>query len=106
MFSGARQHSADRLTTDSPNISKTTWSTMRSQTPFPASGNSSKLLMLDTGNDTVKYPMKLVLLDPPETRLNRSLTLLSLTTSPARFFAVQEEEQSLGLYPEQGLHFQ
>jgi len=37
--------SADRLTMDSPNISKMTWSTMISQTPFPASGNLSKLSM-------------------------------------------------------------
>jgi len=40
--------------------------------------------MLDTGNDAVKYPAKLVLLEPPETRPNRSLTLPSLTTSPAK----------------------
>jgi len=38
---------------------KTTWSTTRSRTPFPAFGNSSKLSMHDTGNDAVKYPRNL-----------------------------------------------
>src|SRR5882724_11986786 len=99
------QHSADRLTMDSPNISKMTWSTMKIQTLFPASGNSSKLSTLDTGNNAVKYPTKLMLPEPPETRPNRSLTLPSLTTSPERFFTFQAEEQQLGLYPGQGLHF-
>src|SRR5882724_8206072 len=78
-----KQHSADRLTMDLPNVSKVAWSTMRSQTPFLASGNSSKLSMLDTGNDVVKYPAKLVLPEHLETRPNRSLTLPSLT-SPAK----------------------
>src|SRR5882724_7089902 len=40
--------------------------------------------MLNTGNDAVKYPTKLALPEPPETRPNRSLTLPSLTTSPAK----------------------
>src|SRR5882724_9661011 len=69
---------------DSPNVSKMIWSTMKSQTLFPASGNSSKLSTLDTGNDVVKYPTKLTLPEPLETRPNRSLTLPSLTTSPAK----------------------
>src|SRR5882672_877766 len=33
MSSGVKQHSADRLTTDWPNVSKTTWSTTTSRTP-------------------------------------------------------------------------
>ena len=70
------------------NISKTTWSTTKSQTLFLASGNLSKLSMLDTGNDAVKYPTKLMLLEPLETRPNRSLTLPSLTTSPAKVLRI------------------
>src|SRR5882724_4326766 len=69
---------------DSPNISKRTWSTTRSQTLFLASRNLSKLSMHDTGNDAVKYPVKLILPELLETRPNRSLTLQSLTTSPAK----------------------
>jgi len=37
---------------------------------------------------------ELMLLEPPETRPNRSLTLPSLTTSPAKFFTFQAEEHN------------
>ena len=82
MFSGVKQHSADRLTMDSPNISKTTWSTTKSQTPFLVSRNSCKLSMHDTGNEKENYPMK------PETSLNRSLTLTGLITSLAKVLPI------------------
>src|SRR5882672_8248541 len=52
------QHSIDRLTTDWPNVSKRIWSTTTSQTPSQDSANSSKLLMLDTGNVKENSPAK------------------------------------------------
>src|SRR5882724_3568073 len=78
------QHSDDRLTPDSPNISKTIWSTMTNPTPFPAFGNSFRLSTLDTGNDVEKSPVKLALPNPPETSPNPSPTNPSQTTSPAK----------------------
>src|SRR5882724_7240077 len=78
------QHSIDRLTMDSPNVSKMIWSTTPSQPPLQDSNNSSKLLMHDTGNEKEKSPGKPELLDLLETSLNRSLTLTSPTTSWAK----------------------
>jgi len=54
-------------------------STMRSQTPFPVSGNSCKPSTHDTGNDMGKSPMNPTLPEPLETSPNRSLTPTSLT---------------------------
>src|SRR5882724_4208971 len=69
---------------DLPNVSKMIWSTMTSQTPFPASRNLFKLSMHNTGNDMEKYPMKPTLTDPLETSLNTSPTHSSQTTSLAK----------------------
>src|SRR5882672_9753614 len=66
MSSGANQHSTDRLTTDWPNVSKTTWSTTTSRTPSQDSTDSSKLSMLDTGKKQENSPMKTALLALPE----------------------------------------
>src|SRR5882724_772347 len=77
------QHSVDRLTMDSPNVSKMIWSTTTSQKPLQDSENSSKLLIHDTGNKKENSPVKPELLDHLETSPNRSLTLTSLTTTPA-----------------------
>jgi len=68
-------------------------------TRFPASGNSSKLSMLDTGNDTVKYPTKLVLPEPLETRPNKSLTLASLTTSLAKVLHIPSRRTTTRALP-------
>src|SRR5882724_8845560 len=78
------QHSVVRLTTDSPNVSKTIWSTMKSRTPSLDSENSSKLSMLDTGNEKENSPAKPKLPDLLETSPNTSPTLTSPTTSPAK----------------------
>jgi len=43
------QHSVIRLTTTSPNVSKTIWSTMKKLNTLMDSENSSKLLIHDTG---------------------------------------------------------
>src|SRR5882724_9681911 len=82
------QHSIDRLTMDSPNISKMIWSTTTSQTPSQDSKNSSKLLMHDTGNKKENSPTKPELLDLLETSLNTSPTLTSLTTSLAKVLPI------------------
>src|SRR5882724_2291888 len=66
------QHSVVRLTTDSPNVSKTKWSTMKSRTPSLDSENLSKLLMLDTGNEKENSPAKPELPDLLETSPNTS----------------------------------
>src|SRR5882724_4730471 len=84
MSSGVKQNSTDRLMMDLPNTSKTTLSTIRSQTPFLVFGNSCKPLMHDTGNDAGKFPMKPTLLEPLETSPNRNMTHPSPTTSPAK----------------------
>src|SRR5882724_8040848 len=96
------QHSINRLTMDLPNVSKTIWFTTTSCPPLWDSKNSSKLSMHDTGNKKEKSPMKPTLLDLLETSPNRSLTLTSPTTSPARFFSVKEEQQQLWLYQGKG----
>src|SRR5882672_8227868 len=84
MFSGAKLHSADRLTTDLPNKSRITWSTMISRTPLQDSASSSKLWMHDTGNDMVNFPVKPEHPDLLETSPNKSPTLTSQTTSLAK----------------------
>src|SRR5882724_8558692 len=65
-------HSVVRLTTDSPNVSKTIWSTTKSRTPSLESKNSSKLSMHNTGNEKENSPAKPELLDLLETSLNKS----------------------------------
>src|SRR5467141_858508 len=84
MFSGAKPHSADRLSMDLPNESRMTWSTMISRTPSQDSESSFKLSMHDTGNDTVKFPMKPEHLDLLETSPNPNPPQTSQTTSPAK----------------------
>jgi len=79
-----KQHSIERLTMDSPNASKTSWSTTTSQTPFLVSRNSCKPSMHNTGNDVENFPKKHAHLEPPETSPYRSLTPPSLTTSLAK----------------------
>src|SRR5882724_5372873 len=82
------QHSVDRLTMDSPNISKTIWSTTTSRTPLQDSKNSSNISMHNTGNEKESSPTKPELLDLLETSLNRSLTLTGLTTSLAKVLPI------------------
>src|SRR5882724_640759 len=82
------QHSVDRFTMDLPNVSKMIWSTTTSQTPSQDSENSSKPSMYNTGNEKENSPMKPELPDHLETSLNRSLTLTSLTTSPAKVLPI------------------
>src|SRR5882724_11829266 len=77
------QHSIIRLTMDSPNVSKTIWSTMTSQTPSQDSENSSKLSTHNTGNEKENSPAKPELPDLLETSLNTSLT-----TSPAKVLPI------------------
>src|SRR5467141_1257561 len=84
MFSGAKLHSADRLTMDLPNESRMTWSTTISQIPSQDSESLFKLSTHDTGNDTVKFPAKPEHPDLPETSPNTSPTLTSQTTSLAK----------------------
>src|SRR5882724_955286 len=75
------QHSVDRLTMDSPNVSKMIWSTTPSQPTSQDSENSSKLSMHNTGNEK---PAKPELPDLLEISLNRSQTPTSPTTSLAK----------------------
>src|SRR5882724_6041454 len=82
------QHSIDRLTMDSPSISKMIWSTTTSQIPLQDSKNLSKLSTHDTGNKKENSPMKPELPDHLETSPNRSLTLTGLTTSPAKVLPI------------------
>src|SRR5882724_6877664 len=82
------QHSVVRLTMDSPNISKTIWSTTTSRTPLQDSENSSKLSMHDTGNEKENSPVKPKLPDLLETSPNRSLTLTGPTTSLAEVLPI------------------
>src|SRR5882724_78061 len=82
------QHSVIRLTMDSPNVSKTIWSTTTSQTPSQDSENSSKLSMHNTGNEKENSPTKPELLDLLETSPNTSPTLTSLTTSLAKVLPI------------------
>src|SRR6266481_4216431 len=79
MFTGAKQHSNGRLTKDSQNVSKIIWSTMISRDHFPASANSLKPLMRDTGNVAMKFPMKLAFPALPVTNLSTSWTHPKLT---------------------------
>jgi len=58
------------------------------------------------GNDTVKYLVKLILPDPLETRPNRSLTLLSLTTSLAKVLHTPNRRTLTQALPRARLHFQ
>src|SRR5882672_7133933 len=103
MFSGAKPHSADRLTMDLPNKSRMTWSTTISQTPSQDSESSFKLSMHDIGNDAVKFPAKPEHPDLPETSPNPSPTLTVRQQVRQRLF--KAEEHQLWLYPEQGFHF-
>src|SRR5882724_438461 len=93
------QHCVDRLTTDLPNASNTIWSTMPSQPPSQDSENSSKLLMHNTGNEKENSPMKPKLLDLLETSLNRSLTLTSPTTSPAKVLPIPSRRTTTPALP-------
>ena len=96
-FNREKQHSVIRLTMDSPNVSKTIWSTTTSRTPLQDSENSSKLLMHDTGNDVGKFQMKLALPEPPETSPNTSLTHPSQTTSSAKVLSSPNRRTTLAL---------
>src|SRR5882672_610188 len=77
------QHSADRLTMDWPNISKTIWSTTTSRTLSQDSTNSSKLSMLNTGNERENSPAKPALLVLPESSQVTDPILPNLITSLA-----------------------
>src|SRR5882724_10144812 len=79
------QHSKDRLTMDSLNVSKTIWSTTISQLPSQDSENSHKLSMHNTGNAKENSPAKPELPDLLETT---SPTLTSLITSPAKVLPI------------------
>src|SRR5882724_3577240 len=89
MFSGAKQHSADRLTMDWPNKSRMTWSTTISRICYPVSENSCKLLTHNIGNDVVKFPMKLEHPDLPETSPNKKPTPTSQTTNSAKALRIR-----------------
>src|SRR5882724_416402 len=78
------QHSINRLTTDSPNISKMIWSTTTIQPLSQDSENSSKLSTHNTGNEKESSPLKPELLALLKTSLNKGLTPTSLTTSLAK----------------------
>src|SRR5882724_11195640 len=88
------QHSVNRLTMDSPNISKNIWSTMKSRTPSLDSKNSSKLSMPDTGNKKENSPVKPELLDLLETSPNTSLT-----TSPAKVLPIPSRRTTTPALP-------
>src|SRR5882724_315173 len=89
------QHSIIRLTMDSPNVSKTIWSTTTSQTPSQDSENSSKLSMHDTGNEKENSPVKPKLPDLLETSLNTSPTLTSPTTSLAKVLPIPSRRTTI-----------
>jgi len=78
------QHSDDRITMESLNVSKMIWSIITSPTPFPAFGNLFKPLTHNSGNDMEKFREKPALLSPLETSLNPSPMHPSQTTSQAR----------------------
>src|SRR5882724_8728298 len=99
MLSEAMQHSTDRLTMDSPIISKMIWSTTTSQPPSQDSKNSSKLSMHDTGNEKENSPMKPELPDHLETSLNRSLMLTGPTTSPAKVLPIPSRRTTTPALP-------
>src|SRR5882672_9961371 len=83
MSSGAKQHSADRLIMDWPNVSKMTWSTTTSQTPSQDSTDSFKLSMLNTGNEKENSPAKTPLPVLPETSQTTNPILPNPITSLA-----------------------
>src|SRR5882724_13391269 len=93
------QHSVDRLTMDSPNISKMIWSTTTSQPPSQDSENSSKLSMRNTGNEKENSPMKPELPDLLEISLNQSLTLTGLTTSLAKVLPIPSKRTTTPALP-------
>ena len=82
--SGVMQHSDNRLTMDSLNVSKMTWSTITSPTPVMAFRNSFKLLMHDTGNNVEKFLKRFAPPNPLEKNLNPSQMHPNQTTSPAK----------------------
>jgi len=61
--------------------------------------NSSKLSMHDTGNEKENSPMNPKLLDLLETSLDRSLTLTSLTTSPAKVLPIPNRRTTILALP-------
>src|SRR5882724_7884427 len=93
------QHSIVRLTTDSPNISKTIWSTTTSRTPSQDSENSSKLSMHNTGNEKENSPTKPELPDLLETSPNTSPTLTSPTTSSAKVLPIPSRRTTTPALP-------
>src|SRR5882724_9183555 len=99
MLSGVMQHSIDRLTMDSPNISKMIWSTTTSQPPLQDSENSSKLLMHNIGNEKENSPAKPELPDLRETSLNRSLTLTGLTIILAKVLPIPSRRTTTPALP-------
>src|SRR5882724_11179794 len=84
---------------DWPNESRMTWSTTISQIRYLVSENSYKLLTHNTGNDTVKFPTKLEHPDLPETSPNRTPTLTSQTTSPAKALCIQSRRTPVPAQP-------
>src|SRR5882724_12846020 len=99
MFSGAKQHSTDRLTMDWPNESRMTWSTTISRIRYPVSENSYKLLTHDTGNDAVKFPTKLKHPDLLETSPNKNPTPTSQTTNLAKDLHIQSRRSPVLAQP-------
>src|SRR5882724_3305164 len=99
MLSGVMQHSVDRLTMDSPNISKMIWSTTTSRPPSQDSKNLSKLSTHDTGNEKENSPAKPELPVLLETSLNRSLTLTCLTTSLAKVLPISSRTTTTPALP-------
>src|SRR5882724_2151974 len=82
-----------------PNESRMTWSTMISQICYLVSENLYKLLMHNTGNNTVKFPTKLEHLDLPETSPNKNLTPTSQTTNLAKALHIQSRRTPVPAQP-------
>src|SRR5882724_5151301 len=95
------QHSVVRLTTDSPNVSKMIWSTMKSRTPSWDSENSTsyRCSILGMKRRTLpQNPSFRIFWKQVQTQVRQQLR--------QRSFQFQAEEQQLRLYPGQGLLFQ
>jgi len=84
------------------NISKMTWSTRKAKHTFRLR-KLIQLLMLDTGNDVVKYPANLCFRNLWKQDQQKFDSPKS-DTSPARFFAFQAEDNNWAL-PREGFHF-
>src|SRR5882724_11721217 len=90
------QHSVVRLTMDSPNVSKTIWSTTKCRTPCwaPKTHPSYRCTILGTKRRTL-----------PQNPSFRIFWKQVRQQVRQRFFQFQAEKQQIRLYPGQGLNF-